>query len=92
MSYIQCEGCTGREVCDKIVQALSNLGLDPKMCRVQAYDGAGAMSGGHNGCAKLFQDVSPRAIYFHCASHELNLALSHASKVTKIVNMVSALK
>ena len=54
MSYIQRESCTGREVCDKIVQALSNLGLDPKMCRVQGYDGAGAMSGGHNGCAKLF--------------------------------------
>ena len=55
--YIQCEGCTGREVCDEIVQALSNLGLNPQM-----YDGAGAMSGCHNGCAKLFRDVSPRAV------------------------------
>lgn len=92
VSYIQCEGCTGREICDEIVQELSNLGLDPKMCRAQTYDGAGAMSGCHNGCAKLFQDVSPRAFYFHCASHELNLALSHASKVAEINNMVSALK
>ena len=65
--YSQCEAFTWRELCDEIVQALSNLGLNPQM-----YDGAGAMSGCHNGCAKLFQDVSPRAVYFHCASQELN--------------------
>ena len=29
--------------------------------------------------------------YFHCASHELNLRLSKASKVPKVLNMVSTM-
>ena len=74
------------------MQALINLGLDPTMCRAQTYDGAGNMAGCQNGCAKRFQEVSSRALYFHCASHELNLALSHASKVADIYHMVCTLK
>ena len=63
------------------MQALVNLGLDPKMYRAQTYDGAGNIAGSQNGCAKHVQEVSPEAMCFHCASLELNLALSHASKV-----------
>ena len=62
------------------------------MCRAQTYDGAGNMAGCQNGCAKLFQKISPRALHFHCASHQLNLVLSHASKVPEIHNMVCTLK
>ena len=50
------------------------------------------MAGCQNGCVKRFQEVSPRALYFHCASHELNLALSHASKVVEIYHKVCTLK
>ena len=92
VEYIECESCTGVAICNHIVQALINLELDPKMCRAQTYDGAGNMAGCQNGCAKQFQKVSPRALYLHCASHELNLALSHASKVAEICNMVCTLK
>ena len=89
---IECDSCTGEAICNHIVQALINLALDPKMCRAQTYDGPVNMAGCQNGCAKRFQNVSPRALYFHCASHELNLALSHASKVAEIYNMVCTLK
>ena len=92
VEYIKCESCTGEAICNAIVHALTSLQLDPKMCRAQTYDGAGNMAGCQNGCAKNFEDVSPRALYFHCASHELNLALSHASKVPEISNMVCTLK
>ena len=75
MEYTECETCTGVAICNQIVQAVANLGLDPEMCRAQTYDGAGNIVGSQNGCAKHFQEVSPRAVYFHCASHELNLGL-----------------
>lgn len=51
------------------------------MYRAQTYDGAGNVVGSQNGSAKHVQEVCPRVAYFHCASHELNLALSHASNL-----------
>ncbi len=74
-----------------ILSSLEGLRLDPKFCRAQTYDGAGNMDGRQKGCAKLFQVVAQRALYFHCASHELNLALCHACKVPEIQSMVCTL-
>lgn len=88
IEYIQCENCTGKEICKNIIQTLEKIGIDPKLCRAQTYDGAGNMAGSQNGCSKEFQKVSPRAPYYHCASHELNLALSHSCKIQLIQNMV----
>ena len=34
VEYTECDRCTGQAICNHIVQALMNLGLDPKMCRV----------------------------------------------------------
>ena len=92
VEYIELDTCTGAAISSAIVKALTNMGLDPQMCRSHTYDGAGNMAGRQNGCAKNFQQVSPRALYLHCASHELNLALTHASKVPEIYNMVCDLK
>lgn len=86
------DSCTGVAICNAIVEALNGLGLDVQMCRAQTYDGAGNMASSQNGCAKHFQKLSPRAFYFHCASHELNLSLSHVSKVVEIHNMACSLK
>ena len=92
LEYIKCESCTGEKVSEAIISTLQQLQLDPMLCRAQTYDGAGNMAGCKNGCAALFQKINPRAPYFHCASHGLNLALSHASKVPEIRNMICVLQ
>ncbi len=92
LEYIGCESCTGQDICSNILSSLEGLGLDPKFCRAQTYDRAGNMAGRQNGCAKLFQEVAQRALYFHCASHELNLALCHACTVPEIHSMVCTLQ
>ena len=92
IEYFECESCTGKCISEKIIATLLKLELDPKLCRAQTYDGAGNMAGRQNGCAKKIQEVSPRALYYHCASHELNLALCHACKVPEIHNLVCLLK
>ena len=61
-------------------------------CRAQAYDGAGSMSGNLNGCQAKFQESVPKATYYHCSSHQLNLALSKACTVPSIQSMLSDLK
>ena len=50
------------------------------------------MSGKLNGCQALFKETAPLAKYYHCASHQLNLALTNSANVKEIHSMVSDLK
>ena len=70
------------------------LRVDMKLCHGQGYDGAGngAMSGAFNGCQAHFIREVPQATYYHCRSHQLNLALSKACTVVEIHRMVDSLK
>ena len=63
---------------------LDVVGLDKNDLVGQAYDGAAAMSGQHNGVQKHILDHCPTATYVHCASHALNLCLAKASDVREI--------
>ena len=74
-------------LCDKILKFLKNFNLSPELCRAQTYDGASNMAGHLNG----FKAKFPRATYYHCASHELNLALSKTARVAEISCMLSTL-
>lgn len=42
------------------------------------------MSGIYNGCAIKFQEYYPQAIYVHCVSHPLNLALSRSCTIPEV--------
>jgi len=92
LEYIKCQSCTNEKVSEAIISTLQQLKLNPMLCPAQTYDGAGNMPGCNSGCAAQFQKINPRAPYFHCASHGLNLALSHASKVPEIRNMICVLQ
>ena len=61
-----------------MVKALQYSDLDPKMCRLETFDGVGNMTRKTKGAATQFclQIENEKAVYFHCASHELNLCLS----------------
>ena len=48
------------------------------------------MPGKEKGCATCFMKETPRALYLHCASHSLNLALSKACQVPEVHCMLSA--
>lgn len=41
----------------------------------QGYDGCSVMSGHIGGVQKLVLDIAPKALYVHCASHSLDLAI-----------------
>ena len=89
ITYVECEKTTGEAIADKIIDALTKLGLDPLLCRSQTYDGAGAMAGINIGAAEMFKEKTGNkyAPYYHCASHSLNLVLSKACQVPDIRNM-----
>ena len=92
VEFIPCESITGEAIHAKIKESLHQLALDQADCRAQGYDGAGNMAGRLKGCAARFTQEVPRAIYFHCASHQLNLALSAACRMPEIQCAMSTLK
>nr|CAH7766104.1 unnamed protein product [Callosobruchus chinensis] len=52
----------------------------------QGYDGAAAMSGQFQGVQQHIREKNDLAIYVHCASHSLNLAISDACEISSIRN------
>ena len=94
LEYKQCEPITGMAIAENILESVQSANLDPKFCRSQTYDGAANMAGKVKGAAKLFAEKADnaRAPYFHCASHELNLALSKSCKIPEIKNMICCMQ
>ena len=54
-------------------------------CRGQCYDGAAVMAGGRSGVATRILAICDRALFIHCCSHSLNLAVQDSCRH---VNMV----
>ena len=50
------------------------------------------MAGQQRGCAVRLQWLAPKELYFHCASHHLNLALSKACNISDIQCMLNVIK
>ena len=92
VEFIPCESITGEAIHHKLKECLHQLSLNPADCRAQGYDGAGNMAGKLKGCAARFRQEVPRAIYYHCASHQLNLALSAACRIPEIQCAISHVK
>ena len=92
VGFVACQNVRGADIFTAIKIFLLQLGLDISLCRGQGYDGAGAMAGKLRGCQALFRAEVPEAKYFHCTSHQLNLALSKACTVPEIHRMVECLK
>ena len=54
-------------------------------CRGQCYDGCSTMKGEKNGVAKRIKDIEKKALFTHCYTHSLNLAVGDAIKGSKIM-------
>ncbi|KAG8174416.1 hypothetical protein JTE90_001306 [Oedothorax gibbosus] len=69
-----------------LLKGLEECNLEIKDLRGQGYDGASAMSGKVKGAQAVVQKRCPKAVYVHCASHSLNLAITNAAEVRSIRN------
>ena len=90
VGFFECDtGMSGRDLVRKITSTLEELGLDLEHLRGQAYDGAGNMAGSVKGTAALICSNYPLAMYLHCSSHCLNLAVGKSLEVTSVRNMMA---
>ena len=92
LTFVKCEdGVTGKQLAKMIEDTCMSLGLDLTLCRGQGYDGASNMSGKNQGVSAILLSKYPKAMYFHCASHKLNLCIVQACKLTSIANMMDTI-
>ncbi|XP_057307823.1 zinc finger MYM-type protein 1-like isoform X2 [Hydractinia symbiolongicarpus] len=93
VQYIHCdEGLAGKDLKSVLLKSLHNLTLNIKDCRGQAYDGAGAVAGYKNGLSAHILNLNKKAIYVHCNSHRLNLAVGKSCTISLVAHVMAKIK
>ena len=88
VTFLECDnGVTGEALADMMLGFITDH-LDPSKMRGQAYDGASNMSGKTNGAAARISSKYRLALYTHCASHCLNLAVVASLEEISVRNMI----
>ena len=86
VDFVHCQRITGEVLVENILQTLENNGLDIQNVRGQGYDGAANMSSLRKGVAGRVLALNDLALYSHCSSHKLNLAVVHSCAIPEIRN------
>lgn len=92
LQFLPLEETTGKNIADTLLQALHERGIDCSFLRGQGYDGAASMSGKFKGTQSYISEQFPKALYVHCSSHCLNLAISNSSEVASIRNCFGTIR
>ena len=76
IGFFKTASTTGEALAEPIEKVINKLGLSMKQYLVgQSYEGAANLCGTRKGLSALIRSQVPQAIYVHCISHCLNLAL-----------------
>ncbi len=87
IAFVSVERITGKNIAAAILNWIQTVGLSPSDMRGQCYVGASNMSGARSGCSAVIQQQAPKAAYFHCAAHQLNLVVVSACKIQAFMNV-----
>ena len=70
--------------------ALRSLDLDCDYLHGQGYDGSGSMTGRVRGTSRYITQQHPFAVYVHCFSHTLNVAIANSCTIPLVRNMMGS--
>ena len=86
VDFVEVDRITGESLATAILHLLHAQGLPASDMRRQFYDDASNMSGARSGCQAIVQQQAPKAMYFHCSAHRVNLAVVSACKIPAFKN------
>lgn len=92
LQFVPVTDMSGKGLAQVLLESLGNLGINLNHLRGQGYDGAAAMRGLFNGVQAIIKQSYPLALYLHCFSHSLNLAIFDACDVKSIRNAVGIIQ
>ncbi|KAK4876405.1 hypothetical protein RN001_012827 [Aquatica leii] len=76
LQFVPIFDMSSKGISEVIIGKLREFGIDTDNLYGQGYDCASAMSGAFSGVRALVRKKVPNALYVHCSSHSLSLALS----------------
>lgn len=88
VDLLEVEQITGQVLGEAILMWLRNHNISPADMRGQCYDGASNMSGARSGVKAVVEEAS-KAMYYHCASHRLNLSVVSTCSIQALKNAES---
>ncbi|KAK5649293.1 hypothetical protein RI129_000322 [Pyrocoelia pectoralis] len=86
LQFVPIYDMSGKGIGEVIMRKLREFGIDTDNLYGQGYDGASAMSGAFSGVQALVRKEVPNALYVHCSSHSLSLAISDSCSLPLIKN------
>ena len=93
LDFIACHlGVSGSAIAETILDLLQKNHLDLKVLRGQRYDGASNMAEKVKGAAAIITSKHPLALYFHCASHQLNIGVMKSAELISVTNLLGTCK
>jgi hypothetical protein len=92
LGFLPLDKLDAESVATKILSFMEDSGFNLSTFCGQGYDGCAIMAGKVGGVAKLIRDQYNIALYFHCASHRLNLVINDLNKIMVIRNTIGTIK
>lgn len=92
LGFVELEAMDANTIATEIDKFLESAGLESNKCVGQGYDGCSTMAGSISGVQKKIRDKYKKALYFHCASHRLNLVINDLNQVPEIRNTIGTIK
>ena len=72
-------------IANALMTKLKSCGMDMNNLMGQGYDGVSVMNSSRNGVQAKVAAQYPNAVYVHCGSHVLNLAIASGCKNVRSV-------
>ncbi|XP_050299136.1 zinc finger MYM-type protein 1-like isoform X1 [Anthonomus grandis grandis] len=92
MGFIELEKMDAETISGEINKFINILNIDVNKFVGQGYDGCATMAGKDGGVQKILRETYKKGLYFHCASHKLNLVVNDLNKVPEIRNCIGTVK
>lgn len=92
LGYAPLQKLDAKSISEAILQFLKNCNLDLNKLVGQGYDGCSTMAGHVSGVQTIISEKYPMALFFHCASHKLNLVINDLNTVSEVRNAAGTTK
>lgn len=92
MGFVELNQLNSACIAAAILKFLKDAGLILSNLVGQGYDGCSTMAGREAGVNRIIQKELPKALFFHCASHKLNLVINDLNEVSEIRNTIGIIK
>lgn len=92
MGFSELNAMDAPTIADEIDRAVVSCELEPNKYVGQGYDGCSAMAGKEGGVQAHIRKKYKKALFFHCASHRLNLVVNDLNTVPEVRNTIGTIK